>query len=488
MKILFLWKRENFMASIGLCQISAMAKDIGHETYLCDMNVEHYMDAMMRVQPDVVACGMMTGDAKHYILATHEIKKVYPNVKIIGGGVHCTFFPEMIHKTSMDAIVIGEADHAFQDLLISIDNHVGYEGIKNVVTRDTVNPLQNIRPLIANLDSLPHPDYGLVYDNTPLGKSTLKLFMTSRGCPARCAYCFNDKFHEMYKGKGTWGHIRRNSVDYVIEGFRRIQRKYPFNFCKIYDDILFTHVDDWVIEFAERFPAEVGIPFFCFGRADLMTEDMVRLLKQAGCHTISMSIESGNEHVRKDLMHRQMTNEEIVEAHLLCLKYGIKTFTNVVLGIPDTTLEEEIDSLDLAIKSKVDWIEYAIFEPYPGTWLGDYAVNKGYFDAEYDNMHTGYHYKSPLTCFSEERKRQQLAFTTIGVVASLFPFLRNWFVRSGMNKKLTKFWLFIYWLVKMYVVRYKLYPSGQRGLESLRIYWRSWKQEKFKHSEETNVP
>ena len=113
MKVLFIFKSENFLAPLGLCQISAVAKKAGHNTYLSEMNQEDPLERIASVKPDVVAYSSSTGEAKHYIHINEKIKKQYPNIFTIMGGPHTTFFSEIIKETTLDAICKGEGDEAF---------------------------------------------------------------------------------------------------------------------------------------------------------------------------------------------------------------------------------------------------------------------------------------------------------------------------------------------------------------------------------------
>jgi len=461
------------------------------------MNNEDVIEKVRAYGIDVVAISTMTGESKHYIKAAQDIKDHDPYVTIIAGGIHPTYYPQVVNEAPFDFICIGEGDHALPKFLdiIPCARDGGSCSISMVRVRNILRKLPgrgqrhddpieqaNVRPLVADLDTLPHPDWGLVYDNTKMGQIPMKIYMTGRGCPFSCSYCWNRNLKELYKGKGKF--VRKNSVDYVIEGLKQIRDRWPVSTFKFYDDMLIWKADDWAVEFSERYRREIGLPFFAFCRAELATEDVIRLLAEAGCRTLSMSIEAGNPRVREDLLNRRMTNDQIIDAHLIARKYGLKTFTNVILGIPDTKTEHDLESMDLAIRSKVDWGEYLIYEPFPGTWLGDYSVRRGYYKPSYDHMHSGYHYKSPLTCFTEMEKRIQLNMTTIGVVGTVLPMFRNLIVKHLLRTKPNKLFLLCYYVVKMYVIRRKLYPTKTTLRNSLRIYWQSFKQEVMKHTEE----
>jgi radical SAM superfamily enzyme YgiQ (UPF0313 family) len=428
----------------------------------------------------------MTGQAKHFISAVVDIKREYPDVFCIVGGIHPTFHTEMIHETAFDALCVGEGEGAWADVLecLSSGGTIDCIGqIPNIITKDS--PATEVRPLIEDLDTLPHPDWGLVYDNTRLGQgSAMKIYMAGRSCPFNCHYCWNANIKALYEGKGKL--VRRHSVDYVIEGMKRIKDRWPVSTLKIYDDMLLYSGNEWEQEFAERYSNEIGLPFFAFCRAELATEPVIKLLAHAGCRVLSMSIEAGNDTVRRELMNRRMTNKQIIDAHLLAKKYGIMTFTNVILGMPGTTIDHDIESLDLAIASEVDHLEMLIFQPFPGTWLGDYCVEKGYYDPDYEHLHSGYHFRSPLTCFTEAQKDQQQNMTTMGVVVALlrWKWLRDWFVKHGIYWRNNKLFLFAYFVIKMYVMRKKLYPTKLPLRENLKMFWGSWKQEVWKHTEE----
>lgn len=478
MDILFVFKSENFLVPIGLCSISAVAKQAGWNSHLCEMNSMDLLETIEKIRPAVIAYSSSTGEAKHYLAANEAIKKRFPEIFTIMGGPHPTFFPEVLEKGSLDAICMGEGDEAFEELLSVIALKGDVNKIANIKTHKNGDTFR-LRPLTKNLDSLPFPDFSLLYDNTGMGKYPLKSIMTSRGCPYECTYCFNTSWREMYKGLGP--SVRRHSVDYVIRQIKLVQSRWPLSFVKFYDDIFTYRADDWLKEFCERYPKEIGLPFFILTRADLLTEDMVRILKSAGCHTISMSIEAGNPEVRKDLLKRDMTNEQIIHAHDLCTKYGIHTFTNCIIGLPGTSLKEDMESIDLCLRCKVTWGEFLIFHPFPATELGRRTVNMGYYEENYDKMHTSYQHSSPLNCFTAKEKKEQMNIAVLGAVVLVFPWL-NWLFRKVLIKlPYNPVYPFVYYLTKMYILRTKIYVTKTTRWESIKIFARSLKQEWFRH-------
>jgi anaerobic magnesium-protoporphyrin IX monomethyl ester cyclase len=290
MNVLFIVKDVDYIEPVGLMSISASARQAGCECHLCIASRQDVMAEIRRVRPRVIAYSVATGEHPYYVELNKKIKQFFPGVFTIMGGPHATFCPSMIQGTTLDALCIGEGEGAFRELLGAVEAGRPVEAIKNIVTAHSRHT--EVRDLIADLDTVPFPDRKLFYDRTEMGNAPLKSFITSRGCPYACAYCFNSSFRELYQGKGI--HVRRHSVDYVIDQIREVRSAYRLEFIKFYDDIFALQADEWLEEFADKYAAQVRLPFHCLTRADLLNDDVVRLLKHAGCRSISMSIELGS--------------------------------------------------------------------------------------------------------------------------------------------------------------------------------------------------
>ncbi len=475
MNILFIVKAIDFIDPQGIMQLSALAKAKGHGTFLGILDRDDIMRKIREVDPRVIAYSATTGEHKYYLEINKEIKKQF-DVFTIMGGPHVTFNPECVDNSTLDAICVGEGDEAFVEVIEAIENGKDISHIENIHTKTQKN---NVRRLYPDIDKLPFPDRKIFYDSTEMKNFPIKSFMVSRGCPYNCSYCFNHAFREMYRGQGKL--LRRNSVGRVIDEILEVKRNYPLQVIKFYDDIFVFSDDEWLRDFSREYKEKIGLPFHCLMRANLVTEEIVKLLKSAGCVSMSMSIEAANPHLRNEILKRNMTDEQLYKAFDLCVKYGIKTFANSIMGIPFSTIEDDIATLDMNIKCKVSLAEFPIYFPYPRTELGEMCCEKGLFDGNYSSLHMSYQYRSPLNCFTEKHKSIQRNLSLLGTVVAAFPFLRNPVVKYLIYLPYNIVFYWLYLLSKIYVVKTKIYPFRLAAADFFGMISKSVKVDKFKH-------
>lgn len=491
MNILFVVQNVDFIEPVGMMLLSALARKKGHQTHLGILSREDIFEKIRKVKPDIVAYSATTGEHKYYVDVNKKIKAQFENIYTIMGGPHATFCPDSIKNYTLDAIFVGEGDISFPEFLDVFEKKGDLSKIKNVITRSLND--NGLNDIMSELDSLPFPDRDLFYANTEMGDSPIKSFLTSRGCPYHCTYCFNKPWNLMYRGKGKV--LRRHSVDYVLEDIQRVKRKYHMEVIKFYDDVFAYTVDPWMEEFSRRYKAEIGLPFHCLTRANLVTDDVLKLLKEAGCVSMVIAIEAGNYEVRQRLLKRNMSNEVIIKAFELCRKHGINTYSNNMVGLPDTTIENDIETLDLNLKSGVMFGEFFIFHPYPGTELGEYCRKKNLCNTHYDNFAMYYTAGSPLSCFTEKEKNVQINITKLGTVVLLFPFLRGLVVNYLIYLPYNTLYFLMYYATKAYLVKTRIYPFKFRLgklwpflKKSYRVIKGQTTYDKIEEKESENVP
>ena len=496
MKILFVERDVEYIDPMNVQLLSALARRKGHVTFLTILSQDSLEDDLRRIRPDVVAFSAKTGEHTTYIRAHELVKKQSTNIFTIMGGPHATFFPGVIHTGDFDAVGIGECDDAWQELLTALDAGKGIDAIPNIVTRG--NAGQVLRPkadvIVATgstvvrdddleidpaylrdrrtfLDDLPFYDREIVYRKTHLARFPMRSFMASRGCPFRCTYCFEPQYNVMYRGKGPI--YNRLSVARLCAELKELKERWPTQFIKFYDDMFIVNrkVDAWLEEFAEVYPREVGLPFFCLTRANVLTEETLRLLKRAGMHSMTMSIEAGNEYIRNKIVKRDMSQQQIVDAYDMCQREGVVTFANTILGVPvradvmaahgKTAIDYDIESLDLNIRCRVTYADFPVLYPYPGCALTDYSVENGFFDGDFNKLFYSYNAESPFTCFTEREKRMHNNLSFLAPICVMFPratWLRHLTVHVLIKLPLTKLYFFPWYLAKGYLNIFQVYP------------------------------
>jgi radical SAM superfamily enzyme YgiQ (UPF0313 family) len=372
--------------------LSSALKAAGHEVDLAVATHQDPVAAAREFQPDVAAYSVITGSQRYYIDVNNRVKREVEGVFSVFGGPHPTFFPEMVEEEGVDGICRGEGEDAMVELVnaLAAGGPEAVLGIANWSFKrngDSVDAgiINNpVRPYVGDLDGLPFPDRALVYERDAISaRSKIKHFLTGRGCPYNCTYCFNHALSELYRGKGR--RFRQRSVDHVIEEVRWVRDHYPLEFVVFVDDT-FVLSEEWLAEFAVKYPREVGLPFFCNTRANLVTEEQVRLLKEAGCHSVSMGIETGNDRLRNDLLKRRMSKEQILEAAGLIREGGLHFTTTNMIGLPTSTLEDDFETLELNIQARPSYAHVFIFQPYPRTELGEFTREHGWMVGTFDDI------------------------------------------------------------------------------------------------------
>ena len=325
MKILFVIQQLDFADHIALSYLSAIAKQQNHSTYFCSLRSQNLNEIINDVKPNIIAYSANILGFKELVKANEEAKKIHKFISIMGGP-QPTFSPETFEESGVDAYCIGEGEYAFRDFLDRISKNLSYDDVENLITKKKRNSVRN---LISNLDELPVADRDLVLSNSYLKETPKKTFYTTRGCYFSCNYCCNSFFKELYRGKGNI--VRRFSVERIIKEMEYVQSKYIMDFVKIGDDLFTFQVDDWLKEFVEKYSSRINKPFNCFLRIDRVNDELLALLKKAGCFSVNLSVDSISHYIREKILNRDMRNVDITTELKRIHGFGINTFDGIKL-------------------------------------------------------------------------------------------------------------------------------------------------------------
>lgn len=362
--------------SLGIMYLSAALKEHGHETCLFIENMERDLPgAMERSAPQVICFSVITGSHLWARQRAKQLKRRFPRTIMVMGGPHPTFYPETILHGGVDAICIGEGEGAIVDLANAIRDSRDIQHIPNIWVRKDDRIIKNEpRPLVDDLDLLPFPDRTLYGKYRVLAKIPRKAFLTTRGCPHNCAFCFNHQFQQLYQGRGKV--VRRRTPGNVIQEILEVKSKYKMKNVYFQDDT-FILDKTWLFSFLDEYEKRVALPFICFVRADLVDEQVAGRLKRAGCTCVHFGVESGVEEMRNDVLRKNLTNGQIERAARLFKRHHIKFLTYNIVGLPGETLEmaTQTMSFNATLRTDLPWVSF--LTPYPRTSIGETMARDG---------------------------------------------------------------------------------------------------------------
>ncbi len=430
--------------------LSRAAKDAGHEMEALFLPDPHWLKKIEEYKPDVVTWSLMTGNHRPIFDLNRLLKAKFDFFSLMGGP-HVTFVPESVQDPDIDAICLGEGELAIVELLDRLEKGEDWHDIQNLAYADekgevVKNPL---RPLIQDLDALGQPDRSVLYDAQPLyANSPRKVIVTQRGCPMSCTFCFHHAMRGKIYGARNSQYVRKRSVDHVIAEALQIREKYPLRFVHFLDDI-FNLRTDWLDEFCERWPKEVGLPFDVILMANMTKEDHIKKLASAGCIYARIAFESANDKMRNEIYKKNTETAHLVNASKWIKKYGIRLGSLNMLGGPGATLQEDIDTILLNVECGVDHPLCSIVQPYPEFELNDITREMGIAVDHYDDFPSKFN-RSASSAIDDKQAVENLHkwFPILVRFPWMMPFAKKTLHSRLMSKPLLiMYMLYSEWLV-----------------------------------------
>lgn len=295
-----------------------------------------------------------------------SIKKSCPGIKIIVGGAHPSALPKrtMEELPEIDYLCFGEGEKTIVDVVKHLKGGLSLSDIDGLAYRLNGQVCVNkSRSFETNLDLIPNParhllpmdKYSLTASRTK-GSGSCPTIIVARGCPFNCQYC-SHQFGRTF---------RHRSAESIIEELKEIKTNYDVDQVNFEADTL-TINKAFIMNLCEKIIQEgIDIRWTCESRIDTVDEEMLKIMKKAGCWQISYGVESGSQRLL-DLIQKGATKEKIRESFLLTKKTGITIRAFYMLGLPTETEKESMETIKFAKELDTLWAQFTVTIPYPGT-------------------------------------------------------------------------------------------------------------------------
>lgn len=365
---------------LGLAYLAAALEKAGHQVRIVDAKAESLSidKVVLRVKefnPRIVGISSSTPDFCVSKLLAEKIKSAGDYTVLIGGP-HVSAIPEeTMQESCFDYGVIGEGEETVVELAsaLSEGNGRNLADIKGIAFRDGKGFIRTQpRPYIEDLDSIPLPARYLLpgitrYRYSWYRKLPTATIITTRGCPYQCVFCDRAVFGNR---------LRARSIPNILDEIELLVRKYKVRGLDIVDDLFVAspeRISDFCSGLLER---GLKVAWSCLSRTDIVSEGILKLMKEAGCWQIAYGIESGSQEVLRRIK-KNITLKNIEDAVSWTQAVGIRRVGLFILGLPGDNEENMNHTLRFSNSLNLDRAVFFIAQPYPGSEMFKTALAKG---------------------------------------------------------------------------------------------------------------
>lgn len=421
------WEKMGARLPIGLLSIAAIPHSQGYKVKIIDQRVDanwkQTLINSLKNNPLCVGLTCMTGKQIFYALEASKIVKKHSTVPVIFGGVHATLLPEQtLENKYVDLIVLREGEITFAELVDALEKNEPLRKIKGIYYKQDGKIIKNVeRDFIKNLDELPELPYELVnisdYSSLNIEGTSLD-FVSSRGCPFACSFCYNCHFN-----KRTW---RAFSAKEVVKRLKNLVKKYKIKTIYFQDDNFCADLNRLKEILQGIIRENLNIKWGTLGlrvdTAKKMDEEILCLMEKSGCVNVDIGAESGSKRIL-ELIDKKITVKDLLEVNKKLSKYPFIIKYSFIVGFPTETNKEMFSTIKIALRivkeNKNGYTPVFVYTPYPGSPMYEFAINHGFVPPKnleewskfsYDDWYFNFKsWSSP----GQVRKLKSISFTSL---------------------------------------------------------------------------
>lgn len=378
------WKFPPYTLCLLKAVVNTKIETIVFDPNFNNLSEEEATRFLKEANPDLV--GISSISTEYFNVTRHMIaliRKTLPQTIIVFGGVIPTVMIEnAMMDRNVDYWIMGEGEKSFPLLLqnLSSDTKESFD-ISGLAYFSGEEPITNEIEFISNLDDIPFPDYSNIYGASlsDYGNIVFKyapgllarnypssVTITSRGCPYKCIFC---------AGKAVSGaRVRFRSAENVLKEIDHLYRQGIREIIFLDDHFLANR--NRAVEIMDGIlRGYKDLTWKCVNvTAWLLEEELLKLMHESGCNHLTVSIESGNESVLRNIIKKPIDLDKIPDKLMLAKRLGFDIIANFVVGFPGETWDQIRDTFRYAEKLDVDIVNFHIATPLPKTELMDICL------------------------------------------------------------------------------------------------------------------
>ena len=392
-------RRIKFCAPFTALTLTAIIRQGGYDFTLIDATSEEltedgYVDALKKLQPKIVLVSSISVQyASQTHLALKLAKETVPSCTTVHGGIYATTYPQgALKDKDTDFIFIGPAENRLPrvlDLLLErkIEEVRQLEGIGYVDTMG--NKITTSHPGLGKMKKAIEPDYSKVdikkylfqkaaiVEHSANFVEPTAVIQTSFGCVYDCTFCGTVTI----SGRS----LVYREVEIVLDEIGWYIEEFGITHFGIIDEMLMLNKKRAMKLFQGIIDRKYHITWK-LNDASLwhMDDDVLELMKLSGCVRTGISAESGSQRVLDDVMNKPSKLEMVPRVVQKCKELGIDVSSNFIIGMPDETWAEILETVDFANRMDFDLVIFNIAQPFPGTAMVKTCMEKGYMPKDFD--------------------------------------------------------------------------------------------------------
>jgi len=397
---------------LGIGYLAAVLEKNQYEVDVIDcqalqLSYEEFKSELSKRQPNIVGITSTTLTYKSGLQIAKKAKEVCPNCLTAMGGSHVTFWDDKALQEcpELDVIVRKEGEYTLLELVQKVEAGESFGDVLGITYRKDGKIVRNPdRPYIEDLDSLPFPARHLWPTERLREYEDILYLAASRGCIFWCEFCATVRMH----GRKFRMRSPKNIVD-ELEFLHKTYGVDKFTFC----DDAFTADQARIAEFCREITdRKLKIKWNCGTRVDMLTRELLRKMREAGCISVWTGVESGSQEVL-DAMHKGITIEQTERVYSWIRELGLKPVPNVILGFPGETKESAWKTIKFVEKISPNEVGfYNVATPFPGTPMYDTVKKNGWLKVtDFDKYDTTTPvFETPWLSMKELREIREQAF------------------------------------------------------------------------------